>query len=347
MNSLEASSFSGIEFFYGFKYSRLAATCIAPRRPCIYALSATDSHMGMTKEMRNHIEDRRFNRSVRRLWSTLLGLPTDKRVNRISRPDSCWSRRTTIIGSIASAVILTLPSLCNAQQFDRSLLPQNIPSQVSQIVLVLSQSWDSPVGQLIRLERHFGKWHRIGNSIPVNFGSRGLGWGRGLHRPIDDDPQKREGDRRAPAGIFNLGPVFGYAPIPPADTTMTYRQITDRDYFVDDVKSADYNKLMRISDAEPNQPSLRWGSYEVMHRSDDLYELGIVVQQNIAPIISGRGSAVFLHVWRGQARPTTGCTSLSLMNIRLLIKWLNPAMNPVMIQVPISAIKELKFASPS
>jgi L,D-peptidoglycan transpeptidase YkuD (ErfK/YbiS/YcfS/YnhG family) len=143
-----------------------------------------------------------------------------------------------------------------------------------------------------------------------------------------------------------MGPVFGYGSSPPMGTTLPYQRITDRDYFIDDFESVDYNKLIRIGDAEPNEPAHRWRSFEVMHRTDNLYQLGVVIQQNITPIVKGKGSAIFFHVWRGPNSPTLGCTSMSLGDLRSLVTWLDPRMSPVLIQAPTSSIEILRFGTP-
>ena len=49
-----------------------------------------------------------------------------------------------------------------------------------------------------------------GEAIPAVVGRNGLAWGRGVRTDLPaGEPQKREGDGRAPAGIFKLGPAFG------------------------------------------------------------------------------------------------------------------------------------------
>jgi hypothetical protein len=47
--------------------------------------------------------------------------------------------------------------------------------------------------------------------VAVLLGGGGLAWGRGLHPDGADGAVKREGDRRAPPGVFALGSGFGYA----------------------------------------------------------------------------------------------------------------------------------------
>ena len=70
-----------------------------------------------------------------------------------------------------------------------------------------------------------------------------------------------------PRGIFLLGPVFGYAAS--VDSRMLYRQATADDAWVDDPASPRYNQW--VKGILPRE------SHEKMRRTDDLYQLGVVV----------------------------------------------------------------------
>ena len=71
-----------------------------------------------------------------------------------------------------------------------------------------------------------------------------------------------------------------------------------------------------------------------MKRDDDLYELGIVVEHNMHPFQKGRGSAIFLHVWRRADQPTAGCTAMSRADMLRLLQWLDPSGKPFLLQLP-------------
>ena len=152
---------------------------------------------------------------------------------------------------------------------------------------------------------------------------------------------KREGDGCAPAGIFRLGPAFGYAARPPAGCKLRYRPVTERDYFVDAPAANDYNRWVTIPPRKPNRPEKLWPSFERMKRRDGLYELGIVVQQNDRPIVKGKGSAIFLHVWRHPGVPTVGCTAMARDDLLTLLRWLDPDLEPLLVQAPEKEIKNI------
>lgn len=207
--------------------------------------------------------------------------------------------------------------------------------------MVTSNSWSSTTGSLQRYERDGKTWKKAGPPIPVSLGKTGMAWGKGPNDTGNEGLQKREGDGRAPAGIFQLGPAFGYAPQPPAGCTLPYRAVTDRDYFVDDPASPDYNRWVTIPPAEPNEPEKRWTSFERMKRPDHLYELGIVIQYNDNPVVPGKGSAVFMHIWREAGAPTAGCTAMTRGNLLELLRWLKPAKHPVLIQAPADELRHV------
>lgn len=175
-------------------------------------------------------------------------------------------------------------------------------------------------------------WRARTSSIPVVVGKSGLGWGRGLNEVMLSGPQKKEGDDKAPAGLFALSSVFGYAVN--AETRMPYIRASADLLCVDDPKSAHYNKLVDASKiAQPE-----WRSAEPMRRNDVRYKWGIVVDHNSAApgraSLPGQGSCVFLHVWLSPQTATIGCTAMAERSILDLIRWLNPAAKPVLVQMP-------------
>ena len=217
----------------------------------------------------------------------------------------------------------------------------NLPTQTRQVLVVSSGGWEETAGQMKRYVREADGWHSVGTEWSIVLGTKGMGWGKGLHQPVATGPQKVEGDGRAPAGIFTLGTAFGYAAMPPPGTRWSYKICSTQDYFVDDATSPDYNRWVTLSGTE--SPTKKWASFERMRRSDALYELGLVVNHNTTPPLAGLGSAIFLHVWRGSDRGTAGCTAMPLDKIASLIRWLEPAMQPVIIQAPKDQFDNIRF----
>jgi len=232
---------------------------------------------------------------------------------------------------------LVLAVSCSAPP-SYSLPIERIPVATDQVVLVVTDGWDPSRGWLQRWQRRpDAGWRSVGPGHQVSIGRSGLGWGLGLHQD-GEGPRKHEGDGRSPAGLFRLGHAFGYAPSAPDGVRLAYRSADERDYFVDDVDSADYNRWRRIPEGQPNDPKARWQSCERMRRDDHVYEFGIVVEHNDA-CVPGRGSAIFVHVWQQPGATTSGCTAMSREDLLELLRWLDPDAQPLLLQVPESELR--------
>ena len=217
-----------------------------------------------------------------------------------------------------------------------------------QAVIVKTANWKAHQGSLQCYERSSTNetWKARGESIPIVVGRNGLGWGVGLHPAVDMEThrdggkEKREGDGRAPAGIFRLSSAFGYAPAKEAGgIKLPYLQATPSLRCVDDTQSLHYNRIVDSALIKPD-----WKSAEEMHRPDDQYRMGIVVDHNTNPVVSGRGSCIFIHIWRGADKGTAGCTAMSQENMERLLRWLDPSANPVLIQLPERIYPKLRTA---
>ena len=215
------------------------------------------------------------------------------------------------------------------------LLPMTAPAAPDsrQCVLVVAPGWSSTTGTLRAFERASatGDWKMRGNAIPVVLGKNGLGWGLGL---VDakrrTGPRKTEGDNKVPAGIFRLGPAFGYAPAANARwIKLHYVPLTKTTEGVDDPRSHYYNQLVDRSKVA----RVDWRSSEQMRRADDLYKWGIFVAHNPAAK-PGAGSCIFMHVWKNSSTATTGCTAMAERDLVRLLRWLDPAAQPVLVQMP-------------
>lgn len=204
-----------------------------------------------------------------------------------------------------------------------------IPETSSQLIVVTTPDWDAIQGKAQRYERNGQNFQKVGDAFPIVVGKTGLAWGRGI-MPIDlgEQPVKREGDGKAPAGIFTFGSAFGYEST--ANTRLPYTVSTDARECVDDSQSSHYNSLVDSSAVIKD-----WNSSEQMHRKDELYRQGIVVEHN-APAIANSGSCIFMHIWQSSSTPTTGCTAMDPQNIQHLFAWLDPEKNPLLVQMPVA-----------
>ena len=169
------------------------------------------------------------------------------------------------------------------------------------------------------------KW-QTSDYTTVKLGRNGLAWAKGLQAAsFNTGILKKEGDGKAPQGIFRLTQVFGYAENAKTAWKMPYRSATTSLLCIDDVQSPFYNQLVEQNKA--GTPS----SFETMRRKDDLYEYGIVVDYNQNPSEAGAGSCIFMHI-QDETRPTSGCTAMSKKDILGLIHSLDTQKKPILIQ---------------
>lgn len=197
-----------------------------------------------------------------------------------------------------------------------------------QIILVVADDFNTSDAKLECYED--GK--KMCGSFNVNIGRNGLGWGIGLHpfKPNKNEPIKHEGDGKAPAGIFALTSLFGYAHN--SHYAMPYLFASKQLICVDDSNSPFYNTLIQAHGDEK--------SFEHMRRQDEQYKIGVVVAHN-TNAIAQRGSCIFLHIQKAPHSGTAGCTSMEYKNLHKIVKWLDKQKHPILIQIPASRAEEI------
>lgn len=212
---------------------------------------------------------------------------------------------------------------------------QNLLFASQQIILVVAKDFNASRAKLSCYED--GK--KVLNTLDVNIGKHGLGWGIGeiKLKQKKGEPTKKEGDKKAPAGVFKLTSTFGYAK--KESFSLNYTHLTKNLICVDDSNSKDYNKIIQMPKIKPN-------SFEQMRRDDGQYELGVVVLHNKEQVKQA-GSCIFLHVEKFKKASTAGCTSMSLDEIREINSWLDGSKNPILIQIPKSSLNEIKELFPN
>jgi len=220
-------------------------------------------------------------------------------------------------------------------------------SGAEQIVLVAVERDDGLRAKVSLLEKASGVWRTHRKDLPAVIGKKGLAIGAGLHRLNEVPtrlPLKKEGDLKTPAGVFRLGPAYGYAARPPSPFKQAYTQLRDSHQGVDDPASRWYNQIVD-SAALPGGAAPDWKSREVMRRADDLYKWLAVIGHN-ERAVPGGGSLIFLHVWRAADKGTAGCTALAEGHLLDILGWLDPAKRPVFVALPEKEAKAWRKGPP-
>lgn len=219
-----------------------------------------------------------------------------------------------------------------------------IPLDCTQVIVGTSPGWNSSYASLTLYEKKGKHWQATIKTWRARLGKNGLAWGCGLHPYIKSSaPIKKEGDQRAPAGIFQIGGAYGYAAKIARLQKLPYHQITERDLWVEDPTSPHYNKHLVLS----SPPKTTWQRKAQMRQDDHAHSLKLYIGHNDSILggepIPGRGSAIFFHIWRDNgARATAGCTTMPESALTKLIARINPDQRPVYVILPEQEYQRLK-----
>ena len=113
---------------------------------------------------------------------------------------------------------------------------------------------------------------------------------------------KKEGDGATPSGIYSLIKIYYRKDkIKKIQSTLKKIVITKKMIWCDDSNSRFYN-------TQSNLP--KEFSYEKLYRKDNLYDLIVVLDYNMNPIIKNKGSAIFIHIANNSYKKTKGCIAL-------------------------------------
>lgn len=119
--------------------------------------------------------------------------------------------------------------------------------------------------------------------------------------------KQSEGDGVTPIGAWPIRHVLYRADrIFELQTPLTQRPIEHTDGWCDAPNDPAYNRLVKRPYA---------ASHEEMWRQDRLYDIVVVLGFNDAPVVAGKGSAIFLHIARSGYAPTEGCIALALPDL--------------------------------
>jgi L,D-peptidoglycan transpeptidase YkuD (ErfK/YbiS/YcfS/YnhG family) len=128
--------------------------------------------------------------------------------------------------------------------------------------------------------------------------------------------EKKEGDGKTPLGTYPLRQLIYRADrLTRPETQLPIEILTQDTGWCEDPADQDYNKKVVLPHA---------GAVDRMTRDDHLYDLCVVIGYNDAPVVSGRGSAIFMHLAREDFSPTAGCIGLKKEDLLQVLKVCGP-----------------------
>ncbi|MEO1490525.1 MAG: L,D-transpeptidase family protein [Pseudomonadota bacterium] len=147
-------------------------------------------------------------------------------------------------------------------------------------------------------------------------------WGarfQGRHMPCSHGrggvrADKREGDLASPTGAYRLLWVYWRADrLARPATALSAAPLGPQQGWSECPDDPDYNRPIR----HPHPFAA-----DRMARGDALYDICAVTDQNRGPTHPGRGSAIFVHLWRKPRHPTAGCIAFRRQDlVWILARW--------------------------
>lgn len=126
-----------------------------------------------------------------------------------------------------------------------------------------------------------------------------------------DAELKREGDRCTPVGEWKvLYGMYRADRVGKPKGPLTWQVITRDMGWCDASGDSLYNKPC---------PATYGPSHELMWRENEAYDYVLVLDYNVAAV-AGKGSAIFLHIWRKGAEYTAGCVALKPDDLKQVIE---------------------------
>jgi L,D-peptidoglycan transpeptidase YkuD (ErfK/YbiS/YcfS/YnhG family) len=197
-------------------------------------------------------------------------------------------------GAILGVIALLAPQVALAQSCPEPL------ASAKRLVLVTADTLTSTTATVERFERYTpnAQWQVAGGPATALIGYKGVAWSHTFRKFAKGEPVKVEGDKRAPAGFYKIGPRFGFAP----SQAPNYVRINDGMVCVNDVSSPAYNTITRRDRIGPNVHG------ENMWRIPD-YGRGLLVDYP-TDRKARAGSCIFIHLQLPGKTGTGGCVAM-------------------------------------
>ena len=141
------------------------------------------------------------------------------------------------------------------------------------------------------------------NKVKCAIGKRGIG------------KKQKEGDQITPRGTFRIKNIlYRKDKINYFRSVIKKTPIKKNMGWCDDPKSKDYNKLIKYP--------FNYKS-EKLYRSNNIYDIILVLDFNMHPIRKNKGSAIFIHISNSKYSSTQGCIAIKKKELLKLIKFID------------------------
>jgi len=136
--------------------------------------------------------------------------------------------------------------------------------------------------------------------VKCSIGKRGIG------------RKTKEGDLITPKGKYTIKYIlYRKDRVKKIQTKIKTIVIRNNMGWCDDPKSKNYNKLIKLPSAF---------GHEKLFKKENVYDIILVLNYNMNPIVKNKGSAIFIHVVKGNYKRTEGCIALKKMHLLKILK---------------------------
>ena len=124
---------------------------------------------------------------------------------------------------------------------------------------------------------------------------------------------KKEGDKKSPKGTFQIENLyFREDRIKKPLTLLKCIKIKKDMGWCDDIRfSKKYNKLIKLPFSY---------NYEKLYRRENIYDIILVLNFNMNPVIKNKGSAIFIHIAKKNYKKTKGCVALKKIHLLKILR---------------------------
>ena len=124
--------------------------------------------------------------------------------------------------------------------------------------------------------------------------------------------KKQEGDLITPRGQYKIQYVlYRKDRIKKISTKFKKKIINKNMGWCNDPKSIKYNSLVKLPFSY---------SHEKLYKRENTYDIVLVLNYNMRPIIKNKGSAIFIHVAKKNYKKTEGCIAIKKIDLLKILK---------------------------
>ncbi len=134
-------------------------------------------------------------------------------------------------------------------------------------------------------------------------GKRGIGY------------KRKEGDLITPKGKYKIKFIlYRKDRVKKIKSKIKKIEIKKDMGWCDDPRSRDYNKIIKLPTSY---------GFEKLHKKENIYDVILVLNYNMSPIVKNKGSAIFIHVASKNYKKTKGCVAIKKTSLIKIVEELN------------------------